>query len=179
MDWLMCSSQIHEDTNSVLKDFFLSCHPLTLQAVSRHLIRELCLSKDTFPQTKWSNTFNIFILRWSPLHLCATRRESLSTVSRFQITFVPSLCVIISVRLYVRALTSSLKLSAYFHLQLKNVGSAFEAHEWISSRVTAAPCFPTVMHLGTVTLLSNLVGALLRPETPESGKTLSDSLLCN
>lgn len=35
-------------------------------------------------------------------------------------------------------------------------GSVFQAHKWISSRVTAAPCFPTVMHLSTVTLLSNL-----------------------
>lgn len=31
-----------------------------------------------------------------------------------------------------------------------------KAHKWISSRVTTAPCFPTVKHLGTVALLSNL-----------------------
>lgn len=45
---------------------------------------------------------------------------------------------------------------------------------------TAAPCFPPQRCIAaTVTLLSNLEGALLGPETPESCKTLSGSLLYN
>lgn len=64
-------------------------------------------------------------------------------------------------------------LSNYLHIFISNptVGSVFEAHKWISSRVTAVPCFPTVMHLDTVTLLSNLEEFCSGLKTPENGKT--------
>ncbi len=117
------SNSLHEDTNSdtdtksVQRDFSLCCHPLTPQAVSFLLIRNLCCSKATFTLKKTktkNNRTDLISSFWEPcLFIMCSQKKCFQC---FQTIFVSSLFVTI-MRLRVQALTSSLKLSAYFHLQ--------------------------------------------------------------
>ena len=140
------------------RDFFACRRPLTLQSVSWHLIRDSCLSKDNI---LWSNTFNIFIVGWSPRRLCAWREilfalKCLMFSNHFLCHFVfndPHVLVMCKL---------SQALSNYLHIFISNSKCVFEAHKWISSRGNRCSMFPphwcisALSHTHTHTLLSNL-----------------------
>lgn len=75
------------------------------------IISDLCHSTRHISWSKWSKMFIIFFRGWWLFHLW---RELYHVSNHFFAIFV-----IIFVCLDVQALTSSLKLSAYFHLQRK------------------------------------------------------------
>lgn len=134
------SSEIHVGINYGFC-FFVYNHPLTVTA--KHFMGEMikcdkfCLHDEDHP----------FVSVWRDLNLFGLNCIMVS--NQFLCHFV---------RNYFHMCKHSQALSNYPHIFIydSNVGSAFEAHKWISSRLTAVPCFPTAMHLGTVTPLFNL-----------------------
>ena len=173
--WLMCSSQTREDTNSdsganaVQRDVFLQRHPPAPHTVSLKPVS--CHSRDTLPRTKMIKY--VQHLHSECVQTLHVWREPLSKSFLCHLSACNYPCVPVCASFH--------KLSQIIYIFSSPMWEAHSKPINGSAAVqTAAPCFPPQRCIAaTVTLLSNLEGALLGPETPESCKTLSGSLLYN